>query len=192
MRTRPVALPLASGLIAAAVVLLSPPAWANEEESDESALLVQQAISLLANENTPEMVLERIEDAREAPITEGVDLALVSRAAALVAPVARQNKQVLPDGVKAQVRRLLEQSVGSPEASAPADMATGIETGTRLVLDEYRPARGVSDRGDAVLLTLSALAILLGLVLAHRLRPHHTLRQLRQAHPSAASEEQSA
>lgn len=55
-------------------------AWADEMESDEAAVLVEQAIALIANDAGEARVAERIEDALEAPRKEGVDLALVSRA----------------------------------------------------------------------------------------------------------------
>lgn len=165
------------------VVLGTAPAWGNEgEESDESAVLVLQAIALLANENSPEVVLERIEDAVEAPMTEGADLEQVEQAASLLEPVAESD--AVPADVEEQVRALLEGSIGVEELVAPAAMVTGAETGTTVVLPELRPARGVSDGGDAALLVLAALTAIGGLFAARRLRPHHSLRELR--HPSAA------
>lgn len=183
MRRHRVGRSLVATFIGLAVITAAPAAWGNEEESGEAAVLVQQAIALLANENSAEVVLERIEDAREAPMTEGVDLALVEQAAALVEPLAEQDAQELPATVEAQVRRLLEQATGTPAEAEPVGMVTGIETGTKVVLDEYRPAWGVSDGGDAVLLGLAALSIGLGLLLARRLRPQHSVRALRRSAP---------
>jgi len=184
-----------AAVLLATVVAAGPTAWADEEESDEAAVLVQQAVALLANENSPEVVLERIEDAAEAPMTEGADLEQVEEAAALVEPLVEQSADRFPADVEEQVRRLLEESIGTPEEPEPVDMTTGTETGTTVVLDEYRPARGVSDGGDAVLLALSAAALGGGLLLARSLRPHHTLRELRRPAPvpaTAAAKEPSA
>jgi hypothetical protein len=176
-----------AAVLLATVATASPAAWADEEESDEAAVLVQQAVALLANENSPEVVLERIEDAAEAPITEGVDLEQVEEAAALVEPLVEQGEDRFPPAVEEQVRGVLEASIGTPEEPEPVDRTTGTETGTTVVLEEHRPARGVSDGGDAVLLALSAAALGGGLLLARRLRPHHSLRELRRPAPVPAT-----
>lgn len=173
------------------VVLGSGPAWADEgEESDESAVLVLQAIALLANENSPDVVLERIEDAVEAPMTEGADLERVERAADVLSPLAGAG--AVPADVEEQVRVLLEGSIGVDELVAPAAMVTGAETGTTVVLPEFRPARGVADGGDAALLLFAALATVGGLFAARRLRPRHSLRELRRASPATAVKKASA
>lgn len=174
------------------VALGGPAAWADEVESDEAAVLVQQAVALLANENSPEVVLERVEDAVEAPMTEGVDLESVERAAGLLEPVVARGAGSVPPDAAAQVRALLEESIETPAEPAPVDMTTGTETGTSVVLDEYRPAWGVSDGGDATLLALAAAAVGAGLLLARRLRPHHSLRELRRSPVPAVAEEPSA
>lgn len=170
--------PLLAVLLLMTVVMAGPAAWADEEESDEAAVLVLQAIALLANENTAQVLLERIEDAVGASMTEGADLDLVEQAAALVEPLVGQEADSLPPEVEREVRGLLEKSIGITPISEPVKMATGIETGTTVVLDEYRPARGVSDGGDGVLLALAAGGLVSGLLLAHRTRPHHSLREL--------------
>ncbi|UER54326.1 hypothetical protein HJG43_06990 [Kineosporiaceae bacterium SCSIO 59966] len=59
-------------------------------------------------------------------------------------------------------------------------MATGLETGTTVVLDPFQHARGISDGGDAALLALAAVAIALGLWTAQRTRPRHSVRELRR------------
>lgn len=176
-----------------AAALTGPVAWADEGESGEAAVLVEQAIALLANENTPEVVLERIEDAAEAPMTEGADLEQVEAAAALVEPLAADGANSFPPSVEDAVRALLEESIDAPAEDAPIAMATGTETGTTVVLDQHRAAWGVSDGGDAVLLALAAGSLGAGLLLARRLRPHHSLRELGRsaapvATPAAAKE----
>ena len=191
MRNRPVG-PLLAALLLTTVVMPGPAAWADEEESDEAAVLVLQAIALLANENTAEVVLERIEDAAEAPMTEGADLELVEQAAALVEPLVDQAADSLPPEVEREVRGLLEESIGMTAVPEPVEMTTGIETGTTVVLDEYRPARGVSDGGDGVLLALAAGALVSGLLLARRVRPHHSLRELRRSPARVDVKESSA
>lgn len=180
MRTKSVRRALAAVLLSV-VALAGPAAWADEEDSDESAVLVEQAIALLANENTPEVVLERIEDAAEAPMTQGADLEQVEEAGALVEPLVEQGADSFPSDVQEEVRTLLEGSIGVPAEAEPVAMATGTETGTTVVLDEYRPSWGVSDGGDAVLLALAATSLGVGLLLARRLRPHHSLRELRRS-----------
>lgn len=189
MRTRT---GLSAALLAALLALSGTAAWATEAESGEAAVLVLQAVSLLANDNTPDAILQRIEDALQATVTEGADLAQVEQAKALVEPVTATDARTLPPDVKAQVRRLLEQSLGTPEEAASPAMVTGIETGTSRVLDKYRPARGVSGGGDAALLVLAALAVALGLLLARRLRPHHSLRELRRGVTPSSPKEPSA
>lgn len=177
---------------AALLVLLgATPAWAGEEgESGESAVLVLQAIALLANENSPGVVLERIEDAVKAPMTEGTALEQVEQAAVLLEPLAEAG--AVPAEVEEQVRALLEGSIKVEELVQPAAMVTGAETGTTVVLAEYRPARGVSDGGDVALLVLAALATVGGLFAARRLRPQHSLRELRHPSDTTIAKEPSA
>ena len=109
-----------------------------------------------------------------APRKERVGLAKVRQAQDLIeqpgyrAAVSRQAKGLLLDSLGGKLP-------SAPKAGRPA---TGDETGTSVVLDEFRPARGVSDGGDAVLLGLGASAIGGGLWLSRRLRPPHTLREL--------------
>ncbi|MFF4905814.1 hypothetical protein ACFY2T_13180 [Streptomyces sp. NPDC001260] len=167
-----------SGAVVAAALLIpvaaSGPAWAHGEESDESAVLVEQAVALIANSAYEDQVAERIDDSLMAPHKEGVDLAKVRKAQGLI------EEPGYSAAISRQVKVLLLDSLGGKLPSAPkaGRPATGDETGTRVVLDEYRPARGISDGGDAVLLGLGAAAIGGGLWLSHRLRPPHTLREL--------------
>ena len=167
-----------SGAVVAAALLVPVGvpgvAWAHGEESDESAVLVEQAVSLIANNAYEDQVAERIEDALMAPHKEGVTLSKVREAQ------DRIEQPGYSAAVGRQVKRLLLDSLGGKMPSAPkaGRPATGEETGTSVVLDELKPARGVSDGGDAVLLGLGAAAVGGGLWLSRRLRPPHTLREL--------------
>ncbi|GAA3803256.1 hypothetical protein [Streptomyces chiangmaiensis] len=169
---------IASGAVAAAALLIpvaaSGTAWAHGEESDESAVLVEQAVALIANNAYEDQVSERIDNALMAPHKEGVDLAEVRQAQDVI------EQPGYSAGVSRQVKGLLLDSLGGKLPSAPkaGRPATGDETGTSVVLDEFRPARGISDGGDAVLLGLGVAAIAGGLWLSRRLRPPHTLREL--------------
>ncbi|MFB7171922.1 hypothetical protein ACFCYM_13980 [Streptomyces sp. NPDC056254] len=77
-----------AGLAAVAVALLflglPTVARADMEASEEAPVLVEQAIALIANDTGPARVAERIDDTLKAPRKEGVDLALVGRALAVV------------------------------------------------------------------------------------------------------------
>jgi len=169
------------GLIVSGVVALLIPvaasgvAWAHGEESDESAVLVEQSVALIANNAYEDQVAERIDDALMAPHKEGVDLAKVRQAQDLIeqpgygAAVSRQVKGLLLDSLGGKLPS------SAPKSGRPA---VGDETGTRVVLEEFRPARGISNGGDAVLVGLGAAAIGGGLWLSRRLRPPHTLREL--------------
>lgn len=169
---------VAGALVAAVVALSAPAALANETESDKAAVLVQQAVSLLANDNTPAVVLERIEDALAAPDQEGVDRAAVEQARGLA------ERWQSDRALREQVRLALERANGREPATG--ERATGEETGTTVVLDEYRPPRGVSDRGDAVLVALAVASLLGGLALSRALRPKHSLHELRTSTRRAA------
>lgn len=153
-------------------------ATANGTESTRADVLVEQAIGYLANGAEPAMVAERLTDALRAPERAGVDLVMVRQALTMV-----ERSGTNPD-VPA-VRDLLMAALGGKLPSADRTgaagtvLATGAETGTAAVLDEYRPARGVATGGNAVLLALALAAIAGGLLLARKLRPPHRLRQLR-------------
>ncbi|WP_030576728.1 hypothetical protein [Streptomyces anulatus] len=171
--------PRRGGVVAAAAALLligllSGSARADEEESDEASVLAEQAISLIANDAGDARVAERIEDALMAPEKEGVDLVPVRQALDVVERPGRT------EAADEQARTLLLDALGGKLPSAPeaGAFATGTETGTSEILGEFRPARGVSDDGDAVLLGLAGAAVVGGLWLSHRWRPPHTIRQL--------------
>ena len=172
------------------VLLLAGTARANEEETEEARLLVLQSVALIANEAPVEAVIERIEDALQAPDPSGTDLPAVERALELVEQSARDDdpaglqeaRAILVDAIDVRFATGYGEIPGPDEVGeGEAPYATGAETGTTAVLDELRPAWGISDRGDLVLLVLSVLAIGVGLYLAHRWRPHDSIRQLRRA-----------
>ena len=163
-----------TALVLVLITVLPGQARADEGESKEAPVLVEQAIALIANDAGEERVAERIQDALEAPDKEGVDLVLVRRALDAVEA---------PGEDKAGLRRarvLLWDSLGGKLPSAPQGgrLATGIETGTSRVLDEFRPARGISGTEDAVLFALAVCAVAVGIWLSVRLRPPHRIREL--------------
>lgn len=174
------------GLTAAVGLAAATTGWASAGPgSQDAAVLIQQAVALMANGNPPVVVLERIDDAIKAPMNQGTDLGPVRQAAALLEPLVTDGSGVLPPTVAERVRALLEQAGGT---APPPTMATGTATGTTVVLDEYRPARGVSDRGDAVLLVMAGAAAVTGAVLARRLGPQHSVHDLRRNATSAGKE----
>ncbi|MGW3151522.1 hypothetical protein ACWDG1_44325 [Streptomyces sp. NPDC001177] len=146
-------------------------------------MLVEQAIALIANDAHKEQVSERIEDALEAPHKEGVDLNAVRQALDVV------ERPGPAEASLQEARGLLLRSLHGELPSAPkaGHLVTGTETGTSVVLDEFRPARGIADSGDAALFALSLLAIVVGLWLSVRLRPRYSIRELKRR--TAAEEE---
>lgn len=156
-----------------------------EDESDEARVLILQAISLIVHSPDDEHEIEeRLEHAHEATHQEGVELDLVEDAAA-----------ALHDGDHERARELLQTSIGAgpfvghgvplPIRQASGDpgqpaFAVGSETGTTIVLDEYRPG-SAWDGGDVALLVVLAAAIVLGAVFAWLFRPADTVRQLRRS-----------
>ena len=177
-------------LVVGLVLFLPAPALANEEETEEARLLVLQSVALIANEAPVDAVIERIEDALAAPDPSGTDLPAVKRALGLVERSASEDdpadlqraREILVAAVDARFATGYGE-IPRPDAVGEGESpyATGAETGTTAVLDELRPAWGITDGGDLVLLILSALAIGAGLYLAHRWRPHDSIRQLRRA-----------
>ncbi|MFF6833302.1 hypothetical protein ACFY84_15710 [Streptomyces sp. NPDC012438] len=149
-------------------------AWADEMESDQAPVLVEQAIALIANDAGQARVAERIEDALEAPDKEGVNLSLVRKALDVVERPGQDQAALR------ETREILLESLGGklPSAPQPGRFATGTETGTSVVLDEFRPARSIADAGDATLLALALAAVAVGLWLSVRLRPPHSIREL--------------
>lgn len=195
---RPVGNPISAARLRTVVVLLvvllgvwpASSAQANGTATTEARLYVLQSVALIANDASVAVVAERITDALNAPDTAGTDLAKVKQALAIVegsAPGAagatdrNQARGILASAV--DVRAATGYGTLPPPGELGQDTApyaTGAGTGTAVVLDGFRPARGVSDRGDLVLLVLSGLAIALGVYLSLRWRPPDTLRELRR------------
>lgn len=138
-------------------------AAAHEEgESTQASALVQQAQALLVNGNSADAVTEKLQDALKAADPSGTDLDVVRTVTGQVAqgPLSERRRTQLA----AQLQGALTQDAAAP-------MATGAQTGTRVVLAELKPARGISDGGDGLLFALSAAAIVAGTALAYRWRP---------------------
>lgn len=178
---------LVLGLVLVVILVLvsAPAATANEEETDEASLLVMQTISLIANGRDVDVVEERLVDALEAPDKEGVDMAKVEEAAALLEqePVdearLEQIREVLSEAVEIRAATGYGAIPEPGEMGEGSSIVTGAETGTVVVLDELRPARGVDSGNDVVLILVGLALAALGLVLARRWRPHHNIHQLR-------------
>jgi hypothetical protein len=145
-----------------------------EGDSDESLVLVRQAIAFLVNKPGDEMdVQDKINDSLEAPHKEGVNLALV-----------KQAMDAMDAGDMMQVRRLLQQSIGAHPYAGTEDPVqigkvppplTGADTGTLAALDPM-PGRDGLTAGDWAALVASGVVLLAGIALSFRLRP-------RLAHP---------
>lgn len=164
-----------AALATLAVGAFAAPASANEPgESDESAQLVREAIALIVNTpDNPEAAEEKVLDALEAPMQDGVDLDLVAEAAAL-----------FPTDDTHAVRRILERSIGAQLHTGEFDplpipetrgtpgmpMATGAESGTDVAIDPLAADRDLSANDWAGLAGLLALAAT-GIWLAVRFRP---------------------
>lgn len=155
--------------------------------STEAHVIIQEAVGLIANGAEPAMVLERIDDVLKAPDQAGVDAAKVEQAKALVEGLPAGASAAQADAVLQQARQLLESAVTAAETGGTAKFATGTETGTTVILDEYKPAWGVRGGGDVVLLGLGVISVLLGLYLARRLRPQDSIRDLRRRSARPAS-----
>lgn len=182
------AVPALVAALTAVVLSLFPAAsaYANEEETDEAKLLVLQSISLIANGREPDVIEERLTDALEAPDQSGVAVDKVQQAADLL------SAGPVDDTVTTEVRRLLESAIeiraatGYGPMPGPGEVGTGAapyaagaESATVVVLDEFKPARGVRGASDVVLLVTAAALIVLGLALARRWRPRHSIHELR-------------
>lgn len=163
------------------------------EESDQANLLVLQAISLIANQAEVETITERLGDALASPDTEGTDLAMVQQALALVERSGEAGSTSEAEAGLEEAQLLLTGAIdiraatGYGEMPGPGEVADGVPpfargaaTGTTVVLNEFKLARGVRNGGDVVLLGLAGLAILAGLYLSRRWRPSESIHELRR------------
>lgn len=162
-------------LLVVATVALGPVIWApsaqahDEDEAQEGYVLVQQALAHLVHDSGPEgveMAVEKVGDALETEDQEGVDVAGVQAGMA-----------ALDAGRVDEARELLQDSV--TEALEHLPLATGYETGTRVVSPELA-GRGPLGGGDWTVLLVSAAVGGLGVWLSVRFRPRESVGELRQ------------
>lgn len=150
--------------------LFASPAWAHGEgESEEGYLLVQQALGHLAHDTTTEgimLAMEKIDDALGTEDQEGVDIAKLHQA-----------KAVLEAGQTEEGRALLQDSIS--EAVSQLEPATGDGTGTTVVLLAL-PGRGSLTSADWAVLATSVALALLGGGLAWHFGPADSVGQLRR------------
>lgn len=138
-------------------------------ETREGYLLVQQALGYLAGEPGAvgtEMAAEKLGDALATDQQQGVDVNAV-----------KQGKAALEAGRVDEARTLLQASITQALRALPP--ATGMETGTTSVLPEQPGREGLSGQ-DWGFLTVSAVALLAGLVLARLFRPQDSVGELRR------------
>lgn len=175
--------------VAAAVSVLSlvlpAPAFAHGDESGVPAReSVLQAIAYVVN--TPgdmDMITDKLNDAKESPDQEGVDIAQVDQAI-----------QALDNGDMPQVRLLLEESIGAradlsgldvrhvlqvAPGGSTVSLATAEQPGTQIVTDELT-GRGALTGGDAALIGIAAAAAAAGVLLGWTFRPAHSVHALRR------------
>ena len=145
------------------------PAAADEPgETDVGYVLVQQALAHLAHDSSAEGIdaaMEKVADAKKTDNNNGVDLPTLDRAEA-----------ALEAGQVNAARRLLQRSIRAALHNRPP--ATGVESGTTVVRPALPGRSGLAGQ-DWGFLAVSVLALLLGLWLAVRFRPHDSVRSLR-------------
>ncbi len=136
------------GLVVAALLaglIAAPIAGAHGEgESDESLVLVRQAIALLVNKPGDLMaVKDKMNDGLEARHQEGVNLAMVRQAMDMMPGEQLGSDMMMSSGDMMQVRTLLEKSIGARPIVGGEDPVqigdvppplTGEDTGTLVVL----------------------------------------------------------
>jgi len=161
------------------------PVAAHEGEQTVAAIDdVRQAIAVIVNKPTDmDTIEDKIGDALESEDKDGVNMALVQQA-----------KDALEDNDTMKVRDLLQRAIGArpdltgtnvrpilqvPTGESTVPLATGEQTGTRVVTDEL-PGRGGLTGADVTLLVVFGLVALAGLVFSVRSRPADTVRALRR------------
>jgi hypothetical protein len=162
--------------------LIAPPiAGAHGEgESDESLVLVRQAIALLVNKPGDLMaVQDKMNDCLEAPHKEGVNLTMVRQAMDMMPSEEMGSGMMMSSGDMMQVRTLLEQSIGARPIVGNEDPVqigdvppplTGEDTGTLVVLDPL-PGRYGLTGGAWLAIVAAGLVVIVGGALSLRLRP---------------------
>jgi hypothetical protein len=154
-------------------------------DSDESLVLVRQAIAYLVNKpGDMEHVEDKINDSLEAPHKEGVNLILV-----------KQAMDAVDGGDMMQVRQLLQQSIGARPYVGSEDPVqigkvppplTGEDTGTLAALDPMPGRLGLTG-GDWAAIAAAVLIALIGVALSFRLRPPHPQPSQGAASPDTAA-----
>lgn len=150
-------------------------------ETQVGYLLVQQALGHLAHDTSAEgisLALEKVDDALNAEDQDGVAL-----------PVLKEARTALQDGEVGRAQRLLQDSISHAVQNLPP--ATGIQTGTTIVMPELPGRSGLGAQGWS-LLAASLLVLLLGTWFAFRFRPQETLRTLRTRLAAATAADESA
>lgn len=155
-----------------------------EGESDQSLVLVRQAIALMVNTPGDQMAIEdKLNDCLEAPDKEGVNIATVRQAMSMMQTGGGMGSDgMMTSGDMMQVRTLLEKSIGARPIMGSEDPVqigdvppplTGEDTGTLVVLD---PLPGRHDLTGVAWIALAAagLVVLAGVGLSLRLRPRPT------------------
>lgn len=161
-------------MVVVVALALAPMTWTaaahahGDGETQEGYVLVQQALAHLAHDTGPEgidLAMEKVDDALETEDQEGVDIAEL-----------RQGMKALESGQVDRSRTLLQESIADALAGLP--LATGYETGTRLVPSEL-PGRGPLEGSDWLVLGLCIAVSGLGVWLSVRFRPHESVSALR-------------
>jgi len=172
------------GLVVAALLaglIAAPIAGAHGEgESDESLVLVRQAIALLVNKPGDLMaVKDKMNDGLEARHQEGVNLAMVRQAMDMMPGEQLGSDMMMSSGDMMQVRTLLEKSIGARPIVGGEDPVqigdvppplTGEDTGTLVVLDPL-PGRHGLTAVAWIAIVAAGLVVTVGAALSLRLRP---------------------
>jgi hypothetical protein len=171
---------LAAVLAVALLLIQAPRALAEEDGGNSNAkTLVLQAVALVANRVETDRVVEGIDAALAAPEQDGVNRAMVEQALGVVKGLGGGASDADVDAAMVKAQALMQRSIGIPTSVTP-NYATGEDTGTTVVLGDFQPPRGISDGGDVALAVIALAAIAGGLFLARRLRPEHSVRELRR------------
>jgi len=142
-------------------------ARADMEGPTDAKSLVDIATGEVAARVPLDRITEGIDAALAAPPQKGVDRAAIEEALALVKSVSATTPAADLEAAMSKTQKLLQKSIGD-------------ETGTTVVLENFQPAFGISDGGDAALVVLALAAIVGGLYMARRLRPEHSIKELRR------------
>lgn len=156
-------------LVACIMLVQAAPAGAHGSgDSDESRVLVLQAIAYLVNDpGNHEAILDKVKDAQAAKHKEGVDLSLVAQA-----------QKTFEAGQVHQARSLLERSIGArphrgtepPPIREVGPPPKGAEPG-RAIPTATLPGRTGLDGSDWLVLIGFLLIGAIGAAVAVRLRP---------------------